>query len=180
MSATLDDLYLEWLYSQVGSVKLKNKQRTYWSLMRQLYTKEFVWLIPNDDNRVENGRELRYEFLEDAGLDMRDVDPYWLGLGCSVLEMMIDLSRRASFLDDREPVAWFWEMIENLHLHFINDATYEEPHISREIQEIVDTVIWRTYNPDGRGGLFPLRHPHEDQRDVEIWYQLNSYILERS
>jgi len=62
MNEPLDDLYLTWLYSQIGSIKLKQPSRTYWSLFRQLYTKEFVWIIPNDDNRIEDGRDLRFKF----------------------------------------------------------------------------------------------------------------------
>jgi len=49
VSQPLDELYFTWLYSQVGSVRTRNPARTYWSLLRYLYTKEFVWIIPNDD-----------------------------------------------------------------------------------------------------------------------------------
>ena len=59
MSHILDEDYLTWLYSQVGSVKLRNKAKSHWSLLRQMYTKEFIWLIPNDDNLLEDGRDLR-------------------------------------------------------------------------------------------------------------------------
>ncbi len=45
----LDERYFRWLCSQVVNVKLKNPSRTYWSLLKQLHTKEFVWIIPNDE-----------------------------------------------------------------------------------------------------------------------------------
>ena len=79
-----DDAYLGWLYSQVASVHLKNPSRTYWSLFRCLYTTEFVWFVPNDDNRVEDGRALRYQFIEETGTE---VDPEWLHLGCSMIDL---------------------------------------------------------------------------------------------
>lgn len=179
MSEPLDEQYLTWLYSQVGSVKLKNPSRTYWSLLRQLFTKEFVWIIPNDDNRVEDGRDLRYEFLRDAGIKRADAD--WLGLECSILEMLIGLSRRLSFEDEKEadPRWWFWKLLENLGLSTINDRQYDELY-ARGIDETLDRIVWRTYNHNGEGGLFPLRYPEEDQKDVEIWYQMSAYLLEHT
>lgn len=175
MNEPLDERYLIWLYQQIGSVKLKNRARTHWTLARALFTKEFVWLIPNDDNRLEDGRDLRWEFAADCEIT---VDPEWMGLGCSMLEMLIGLSRRFAFEIDREPRECFWRMIDNLGLAHLTDARTNE-HTIEEIHEVLDRVIWRTYEPSGRGGLFPLRHPESDQTLVEIWYQLSAYILER-
>lgn len=171
---TLDEAYFEWLYSQIGTVKLRNRSQSYWSLARQMLQKEFVWFIPNDDNRVEDGRDLRYEFLDISGLD---ASPDWLGQGCSMLEMMIALSRRLSFEEDGEPRAWFWHMIEQLDLRRFNDRVYDE-NAEVQINDALDRVIWRLYSSNGRGGLFPLRRPPEDQTKVELWYQLNAYLIE--
>lgn len=173
MAEPLDELYLKWLYSQVGNVKLKNPSRTYWALLKQLYKKEFVWIIPNDDNRLEDGRDLRDEFVEKY--ELYDVDPDWMSLGCSMLEMLIGLSRRLSFEDDGPVDWWFWCLMRNLNLRGFTDNTQFD---IEDVDEVLDTVIWRTYEPDGRGGLFPLDDPEEDQREVEIWYQLSAYLLE--
>lgn len=175
MSKPLDELYLTWLYSQIGSVSNRNKERTYWDLTRALFHKEFVWLVPNDHNRVEDGRELRFEFMEAS--DMDEVDPDWLDMGCSVLEMLIALSRRLAFEAGGHPREWFFELLENLGLFSYNDNSHFDPE---EVDEVIDNLIWRTYAYDGRGGLFPLNEPHKDQRDEEIWYQMSAYILERT
>ena len=175
MSEPLDELYFQWLYRQVASDRLKNPARTYWSLFRHLYTKEFVWLIPNDDNRIEDGRDLRYEFLDDEGID--EVSREWLELGCSMFELLIGLSRRLAFEAEGQPRGWFWLLLENLQLETYNDDIYM--HLDRDdIDETLDRVIWRTYSPDGHGGLFPLNPPRRDQRKVELWYQMSSYIQE--
>ncbi len=100
-----------------------------------------------------------------------------MGLGCSMLEMLIAFSRRLSFETEGAPRVWFWHMLENLDLAQFNDKEYNDLH-QRGIDAALDQVIWRTYSPDGYGGLFPLRHPREDQRDVEIWYQLSAYLME--
>lgn len=174
MDVLLDEEYLTWLYSQVGSVKLRNRSKSHWSLARQLFKKEFVWFVPNDDNRVEDGRDLRFEFLEANGLT---ADEGWLSMGCSMLELLIGMARRLSFEVEGEPRVWFWHLIETLDLFQYNDREYNA-QAEDKIDEALNRVIFRTYEANGRGGLFPLRRPLKDQREVELWYQLSAYLLE--
>ncbi len=176
MSKPLDELYFLWLCGQVGSVEdNRNPSRNYWRLLKRLYIKEFVWIIPNDDNRAEDGRDLRSEFFSNNKVAAMDTD--WFTLGCSMLELLIGLARRLSFEADGEPRFWFWHLVENLGLEKYNDNTYIP---EKEVDDILDQVIWRTYRRNGKGGLFPLRKATEDQRDVELWYQLSAYLLENS
>lgn len=176
MNVPLDDQYLTWLYSQIASVKTRNASKTYWTLAKQLYSKEFVWIVPNDDNRVEDGRDLRYEFIDAAELE--DVSQSWIELGCSMLEMLIALSRVLAFQLDREPRDCFWLLMDHLDLTQYTDREYTDKTYE-VVDNILDKVIWRTYYPNGRGGLFPLDRPHQDQRQVEIWYQLNAWLIEK-
>lgn len=175
MTGTPDDRYFEWLYKQLGSVRNRNPARSYWGLFRQLYSKEFVWLVANDDNRVEDGKELRHEFVDEQGSD--GVDPSWLTLGCSMLEMLIALSRRASFESELAPTEWFWFFLKNIGIEQYTDEYYKSTDVG-VVDEALDRVIYRTYLPDGIGGLFPLRNPSNDQRKVELWYQLAAYLIE--
>lgn len=174
MSPPLDEQYLIWLYRQTGSIKLRNPAKTHWALARQLFRTEFVWFIPNDDNRVADGKDLRAEFVTTEGL-RDDVTEEWLHYGCSVLEMLVALSRRLAFESEGGPRAWFATLIENLHLNRVVDTRYNE----QEVTDKIDALIWRNYKYTGEGGLFPLKYPDRDQRDVEIWYQLNAYLMER-
>lgn len=174
----LDELYFQWLCSQITNVKLKNPARTHWALLKQLHMKEFVWIIPNDDNRLADGRDLRDEFVYENRLN--DVDPDWMRLGCSMLEMLIGISRRLNFEDDSHKIdEWFWQLMENLDLRgFTDEVGLSGDFTEQDVEEILDDVIWRTYQRNGRGGLFPLRRAREDQREVELWYQLSAYLLE--
>lgn len=174
MNEPLDELYLNWLYGLVADSRISVRSRSYWTLTRQMFTKPFAWFVPNDDNRVEDGRSLRDEFIEDLGLD--DVDPDWMQLDCSMFELLIGLSRRLSFQTEGEPREWFWHLVDNLGIRY-NDR---ERYPTALVEEVLDNVIWRTYKRNGDGGLFPLRHADRDQRDVELWYQLSAYLLERS
>lgn len=176
MTAFLDERYFDWLYAQVCSERARNPSKTYRNLLYILYTKEFVWLVPNDDNRAEDGKYLRFEFLEELGIEVDERDSLWLELGCSFLEFLVALSRRLEFETDIDAGVWFHELLENLGLDGLNDRV----DISREdVYDVVDRVIWRTYEPNGQGGLFPLEHTSQNQREIEIWYQLSAYILER-
>lgn len=164
----LDELYFRWLLTQVGS---EARNRT--SLLEQIFLKEFVWHIPNDDNRAVDGQDLRLEFLEKMNIPHPPED--WMWLRCSMLEMLIALSRKLVFEADGEPSDWFWHLIRNLDLY-----RYTGRRIPRDIiDETLDRVIWRNYDANGRGGLFPLHYPAQDQRDVEIWYQMSAYLLEQ-
>lgn len=168
----VDELYLAWLAEQVEHQSLR-RPRAYWSLLQQLYRKEFVWFIPNDDNRAEDGKLLRFEFI--TGRCPLDVDQDWMSLGCSMLELLVGLSRRLSFDTEMGASDWFWILLRNIGLAECWDSPAYPSH---QIDQILERVIWRTYDPDGVGGLFPLRRPNGDQRKVELWYQLSAYLLE--
>lgn len=167
-----EHMYFNWLCAKVTTF---NRQRTpsltYWDLLRTLQNTEFIWLLSGDDNRAEDGLELRRDFILEA--DAPD-DPEWRRHPpCSVLEMLIAFAKRAEFQTGDKASQWFWEFIDNLGLKEFNDGygvTQEE------IWEILDPFLWRTYDARGRGGMFPIDHTNGDQREVEIWYQFCHYL----
>lgn len=173
MRAHIYEGYLDWLMGIVGG---RRNVSNHWGLIRQLGSREFVWLIPNDDNRMEDGRELRDEFIGDATLHPSDSD--WYNTGCSCLEMLVALARKASFESDLTPGGWFWLMLGNAGLRRYDDRAYQHPETAQEVDDIIDRVIYRNYDSNGAGGFFPLNEPTRDQRRVELWYQLAAYILE--
>lgn len=173
ISEYLDSRYLDWLYSQIGPNN-RNPARSYWQLAEQLHNAEFTWSVPNDDNRLEDGVDLREEFL--ASIDA-ERDQRWLRQTASLLEVLIALSRRAEFESTHEAYDWFWRMISNIGLRDYTDDVYDG-HAFEHVDEVIADVIQRRYDSDGRGGLFPLHNPETDQRRVELWYQMSSYLLE--
>jgi hypothetical protein len=172
MPEPLENLYFNWLCAKITDVTITAPSRTHWELFRILHRTEFVWLLSGDDNRAEDGKELRREFLIAA--EIPD-DPAWrLDIGCSMLEMFIAFSRRAAFMTDMQSHIWFWEFMENLGLRKFTDDKVDP----EKIAEILEYVIWRTYDEDGNGGLFPINNYREDQRNVELWYQLCEYLVD--
>lgn len=165
-SHAIDPNYLGWLQGQVATPT----GRSYLQLFRELANKEFVWLIPNDDNRLMDGLELRQEYYSEYDLAAAEE-------GASVLEVLIGLSRRLAFIAEGEAENWAWQLMVNLEI----DRCFD-PISSRKLRDLddkLDALIWRTYHSDGQGGFFPLAWPEEDQRKVELWYQLNAYVEEQ-
>lgn len=170
----LEEVYFKWLYSKVASTANPTPSLMFYTLFRDLHTIEFVWLVSGDDNRAQDGLDVRREFIRESFLHQ---DPAWNNFGCSVLEMLIAFTRRAEFESDTDARTWFWIFLENLGLADLSDAVSE---VSVQVQEIVNTFIWRTYRRNGQGGMFPLRNPRQDQRQLELWYQLAAYIAENN
>lgn len=144
-----------------------------------LYSREFTWFVPNDCNRAADGMDLREVFKA-----KRSYSSYSSIEGpCTVLEMLIGLSKRIEneimwnpSKGDRT-VSWFWELIRNLKLGGFDDE-HIDPRDAIFINKKLDVFLNRTYSESGKGGLFPLKSGCLDQRNVEIWYQMNSYFEE--
>lgn len=173
MDEPIEEVYFNWLYSKVASSAMSTPSLTYWTLMRDLHCTEFVWSVLGDDNRQADGLDLRKEFLREAYLEQ---NPNWMSIPCSVLEMMIAFSRRASFDTELSPREWFWIFLDNLGLAELNDASLG---ISRIVSVVMDTFVWRTYSHDGHGGMFPLKDAEHDQRKVELYYQFCEYLVDQ-
>jgi hypothetical protein len=171
MSEQLDDQYLEWLHNLVGR---QAENVDHYHLIKQLHSREFVPMpvAPSDENRAADGMALRTEFMRQGR--MISVTHDWLYMGCSVLEMLIGISRHLSFEMDGEVGEWFWHLVDNLGLTRYHDGRWN----GRVVDNVIERLVWRNYSRDGNGGLFPLEHPHQDQTRVELWFQMESYMLE--
>lgn len=172
--APLDEQYFTWLYGQVADAETKDPARSWWRLLKQFYTTEFVWVHHDDKNRLADGKELRNDFISETGAQ---VDPEWVGMGCSMLELTLGLAKHLAFLGDGEPPFWFWQLMENLYLRdYTDDRRWSPAHV----EDVLLRVIQRHYDMDGEGGFFPLREPTSgNQRGRSLWEQLNDYVAEQ-
>lgn len=175
MEWAIEDNYFRWLCAKVFFLEhyASTPSLTHWKLLRMLHRTEFVWLILGDDNRVQDGLELRDEYVV-GHTDIQGVRIHHES--CSVLEMLIAFAKRAEFMTDIRAKDWFWEFLTNLDLNKLTDAEDIDP---ADVEEILDTFIWRTYSPNGEGGILPIRSPRSNQRDLEIWYQFNEYLVDQ-
>lgn len=174
MNEPLENLYFNWLCGRVIRLENPTPSLKYDKLLRMLHNTEFVWLLPGDDDRAEDGVELRQDFLTEAGLPEQ---PDWQHIPCSTFEMLVAFSKRCEFATDVSYREWFWEFIENLGLKEFNDAAYLG---EIDITSILYTFIWRQYDYYGNGGLFPMQSSRQDQRKVEVWYQFCDYLIDQN
>ena len=178
---TKDDIkneYFEWIYDLICGQRYQYAV-SFRKLLIYLHDTEFTYLIPRDENRAKDGINLRYRFCLACGYD----DSYGIIMNilkgpCSVLEMMVALSIRCEeeIMDDPDlgdrTSQWFWRMIVSLGLGSMVDERFD---ISM-VHDVVERFLNREYEPNGKGGLFTIRHCEYDLRDVEIWYQLCWYL----
>jgi hypothetical protein len=159
--------YYEWLVSQIETPG----DRSYRGLFERMHNFEFVWTVPHDDNRVQDARDLRLEFLDGRASKLRLES-------ATLLEILVSLSRRVAFTCGGDDQKWAWKLLKNLRLNKMSDPLTDAQ--AKKIDDILYALVWRTYDRSGQGGFFPLKNSLDDQTKVEIWYQLNAYALERS
>lgn len=161
--------YLEWLILQVDC-------DGYDPLLSRLHQKEFIWFVPNDDNRCQDALDLRTEFIHERG-ETAGTSLIKRLSHISVLEVLVGISRRMEFQMGGDARVWAMVLVANLELSkFKGRLSHSD---GEEIDEIVQTLVWRRYQPDGVGGFFPLAWPEEDQSKVEIWNQMSAWINEQ-
>lgn len=125
----------------------------------------FEWYINGDYNRAADGLFLRENLIgERSNID----GP------CTVLEMLCALAMRMETEYIGDDCDIFEELLTNLDLLYFDNGNYDEIKVG----DILDTWMGRKFNYDGIGSIFPLDRPSIDQRDIEIWQQMQEYINE--
>ncbi len=180
MTMLLLEAYFDWLYRQCFRIRDLESPLSYSMVCKIMHDTEFTPLVPNDENREHDGRELRDEFVDllngRTAASRREI--HSLG-NASVFEVLVALSRRANFIAGIGPDQWFRTFLSNLGLLKYSDEAYD-PRDSLEIIHILEKFNRRAYTRNGRGGIFPLRKARDDQRQIEIWYQMSAYMKENS
>lgn len=164
--------YFDWLIEKTGK-----RSRRYSQLLDHLFYTEFTYILEMDENRLVDGLDLRYRFMTENDCQ---IENDYLYAPCSVLEVMVALSIRCEdqFMSDDyygdRTETWFWDMVASLGLGGMTDGRYDGAYVD----DVLTDFLERNYEYDGKGGLFTIRKPKQDMRSVEIWYQMNAYLIE--
>ena len=161
--------WLRWIVGRSGTV-LSDGEAV------ELFEKPFVPILEMDKNRAIDGLVLRdiykAETGKDAGINGR----------CTMLEMMIALARHMfDIMDgwgtvgeaDNTIGRWFHEMLDN-----VAKPRERSSWDSYRWDDALERVLNREYKPNGEGGFFPRTDDSTDQRKVEIWDQMNGYLVD--
>lgn len=171
MTKPLHEKYLDYLGSQLIANKALEDHRDLFEIMHAM---EFIPMfhVGNDDNREQDGLDVRVQW-------MMERDASGLQGPVSFLEMLVGLTRRATALDDElSAKEWGQLIIKNMGLEQMWDPLSERKR--KKCIDTIESIVWRTFERDGTGGMFPLQRAEYDQRRVEIWHQLNAYIIEHN
>ena len=166
--------YFEWMYDLMCEGRF-DKEITFRKLFTFLHSIEFVYFVPHDENRYDDGIALRYRFCLINNCE--DLE-HFLDGPCSVLEMIVALAIRCEerIMSDPEKgdrtAQWFWVMINSLGLGAMHDRNYDEFLVN----DVISRFLNREYEANGKGSLFTVRDWNRDARDAEIWHQLMAYL----
>ena len=170
--------YFAWLYDVVCGNRYAS-EISFRELLSYLHEVDFIWQIPLDENRAEDGISLRYRFARlQTHEDLVNAVAGMLIGPCSVLEMMVALAIRCEedIMDDTaygdRTRQWFWNMIVSLGLGSMTDDRFDR----KTAEQIITNFLHRRYEPNGKGGLFTVRNSPVDMRTIEIYVQQNHYL----
>lgn len=173
----LERRYFDWMIELVSDGET-DEVRSHRKLLKHLHEVTFTFSIPMDQNRAEDGIELRYRFGYEEGYSDHEIAVFLDTKDCSLLEMLTALAFRCEeHIMDNPDIGnrtgkWFWNMIYNLGLGEMNDSDYDIEHVDYVIQRFLE----RKYFRNGDGGLFTVNNSKVDMRSIEIWYQLCLYL----
>lgn len=175
--------YFEWLKNIVDPFVDRGNHERFFEV---LHSMAYVPILDLDHNREMDGVGLRDIYVRGYGIDCSEIGLV-LDSPCSVLEFLVALAQRMDYIfsttDRRYTTELFWEILHNIGLGYqetTDDIFEENPEAFEDrVYLAFDRVLNRSYEPDGTGNLFPLKNPEEDQRNVEVWYQMNRYLVEK-
>lgn len=184
--------YFEWLLNMVDIPPMREHEDICW----ELFHTEFFWSLPNDENRALDICELLEGYREYTYLEA--VTPSLVSLNAkileqqnivfshdgavSVFEMLIALAKRMDFQlsEGGQPSRlhlYFWEMLRNLGYDPALTLSNGQYVIRKE--GVIQIWLDRAFSPDGKGSIFPLDKPLQNQREIEIWSQMGDYMHEK-
>ena len=172
----MEELWDDYFEFLIWRCQIQNLTR-FGRLFNILHHVDFEWELERDENRESDGIDLRDEY--DIPREYYDDAEWFYSRRCSVLEMLIGLAIR---VDDEligdpaeeHPESFFMEMIKNLSLDKFKGNGYNES----DVIKILNRWMHRDFERNGCGSPFPVKGSRKDQRKLEIWDQMNTYISE--
>ena len=158
--------YFEWLYDRTFA------DDSYFKLADAMNQVQFTWSVDHDSNRAADGISMRRSYLFENGRARENYS--WDPSECTFFEMFAALADKMGMLLDKDPHETALHLLRNVALDLYTDDRFRR----FEVYQVLDYIMDREYDYDGGGGFFPLDEPSSDQRDSQLLYQMNQYIIE--
>lgn len=131
---------------------------------------EFVWTVPNDENRAADALSLRHEFEFEWGEIPELIDE-----GPMVYEVLVKMAIRAADIvsdqDEEDKTPYFFDvMMSNLGINKYPDGAFNEKKVSE--------IIFKWLDRDPNYCLFIVKNPPNSFENAEFWNQMNWYLTE--
>jgi len=180
--------YVEWLESFTVDETIDDSRRlSYSKLLDCLWRIIFIPSVGNDDDRAEDGIDLRRRYCDiltretgvrvrgDAAEELEEIFGE-----CRVLEMLIGLSMRMyDLMQDlgiyNSVSHWFWEIIRQVGFDSLDDTNWVNGRDDAMVREVVGHIMRGDgirSRSDWAGGWFGI----DGWQNMEIWYQMHAYL----
>lgn len=149
----------------------------YIPLLDLLHSIPFVVVVEMDENRVGDGQFLRKNWLEQE--DLYEYLYEFDGEKVSVLEVLIGIAERLEYqvgdiMVGNRISERFWELLRNLDIEKYSAGNYKPLNIKEKVRN----WMARKYKKNGVGSIFPLKKCDKNVTVLQIWDQMNLYIME--
>lgn len=157
--------YIFWLADLSGI-----DMRRYGEVVQTMMSIDFVWTVPNDENRAADALNLRHEFEFEWG-----EIPELIGESPKVYEVLVKMAIRGAELigdrdeDDKTPY-FFGVMMSNLKLNKYPNGAFNEQKVSE--------IIFKWMDRDPNYPLFKVKNPPKAFENAEFWNQMNWFLTE--
>ena len=150
-------MYTRWLI-QRGCLENYSELASVWDEL------DFVWYIPEDEDKVVQALRMRDEYCYATGSPSpRQAPPSFLEVFVSITDTLT-----AMLYQDRE--SFTKSILLNMGARSYSDDGHLPSEIHEEALNIAERVMYRTYSRNGTGGLF--RIPGVDVLEMPITTQM--------
>lgn len=149
--------YAPWLI-QRGCLENYSELASVWDEL------DFVWYIPEDEDRTIQALRMRDEYCYETGMPSPRQAP------ASFLEVLVSITDTltAMLYQDRE--SFTKSILLNMGARSYSDDGRPPSEIHEEALNIAERVMYRTYSRNGTGGLF--RIPGMDTLEMSLTTQM--------
>lgn len=158
--------YFDWLRKMVNLDEPANDIMAY-----TLYNTAFGSVIDGDENRAEDGIELRDKYVDET----HNYDLQVSHMECNMLEFIIALAARLDYVTYNHKLGvqiakWAHVYLDNLRVLYNQDAD--------NISYRIVVLLSGSYDDYGNNGIFSFSKPIKNLSAKPYWDQMNLFVSE--